>query len=212
MQTERMMGRNAIRYGGGIAGMLFAGHLAAAPMLEVQVLGDIQHPGCTVMAPNGGTYDFGTVARTTTTRGGVVALPVITQTWRVRCEGDAYLSVTPVDNRQATRNVSDSIHFGLGHTADGHALGYFRMGVSNARQGTASAVLLTLGEGRAPYAQAFLTTGKRTEWGGENGLRRSAHEYAVDITVMPYVSVGEEAMPSTVALDGSVTLNFTFGI
>ncbi|ASC79838.1 fimbrial assembly protein, partial [Serratia marcescens] len=46
-------------------------------------------------------------------------MPALKQTWQVRCEGDAYLALIPMDNRSASRNGSDLSRFGLGNAPDG---------------------------------------------------------------------------------------------
>jgi len=207
------MGKSLICYGGGVAGLLLAGHLAAAPTSELRVTGEVQHPGCVVISPKGGSYDFGALERESAAKGEVVALPAMTQAWRVRCDGAAYLAVTPMDNRMMTVSTPAETHFGLGTTSEGAALGYFQLGVTNARVDGSRAMLKTAhGEVLSSQGKALLSTGKRVEWRMVNDVRRGAKDYAMDITVTPYLALGNIDPASSAELDGSVTLNFDFGL
>lgn len=207
------MGKSLILYGGSVAGLLLAGHLAAAQTAELRVTGEVQHPGCMVIPPHGGSYDFGALPRVSAVRGKTVALSSMTQTWRVRCDGAAYLAVTPMDNRMMTVSTPAETHFGLGVTAEGAALGYFQLGVTNALVDGSRAMLRTAhGEARSSQGKALLATGKRVEWIMANDVRRSAKDYALDITVTPYLAAGNINQVSPAELDGSVTLNFDFGL
>lgn len=207
------MGKSLVLYGGGVAGLLLAGHLAAAPTSELRVRGEIQQPGCEVIAPNGGSYHFGTLPRATAVKGSSVTLPAMTQTWRVRCDSAAYLAVTPLDNRVMTVSAPGETHFGLGATSRGAALGYFQLGVTNAQvEGTRAMLKTSGGETFSSQGRALLTTGKRAEWRAADGVRSGAKNYAMDITVIPYLAPGSFEIDSAAELDGSVTLNFDFGL
>ncbi|OQV35958.1 DUF1120 domain-containing protein [Serratia marcescens] len=207
------MGKNLILYGGGVAGLLLAGHLTAAPASEIRVAGEIQQPGCMVIPPNGGSYDFGALPRVSVVRGKTEALPAMTQTWRVRCDSVAYLAVTPLDNRMMTVSTPAETHFGLGASSEGAALGYFQLGVANAQADGSRAMLkMSRGEMLSHQGATLLSAGKRVEWTGNNDVRRGAKDYAMDITVTPYLVSGSLAPASSAELDGSVTLNFDFGL
>jgi hypothetical protein len=209
------MGKSLIYYGGAVTGLLLAGHLAAAPVSELRVIGEVRQPGCVVIPPNGGSYDFGTIPRVSASNGEIIALPSMTLTWQVRCDDAAYLAVTPMDNRMMTVSSRAETHFGLGATSEGVALGYFQLGVTNAQVDGSRAMLKTP-HGEALSSQrsaALLATGKRVEWGMVNDVRRgAAKDYAMDITVTPFLAPGNIDSTSPAELDGSVTLNFDFGI
>lgn len=190
--------------------MFFSGQLIAAPAAELKVSGKIKHSGCTVIAGNDGVYDFGTVREGP--REKVQRLPALKQTWQVRCEGDAYLALIPMDNRSASRNGSDLSRFGLGNASDGNSIGYFMLGLSRSTVNSVPAALRAHNAaGTSPGSEVALISGERTDWLLADSTRAFGRTYTMDISVTP-VLAADIPTADKVELDGSVTLNFVFGL
>ncbi|BEO77199.1 DUF1120 domain-containing protein [Serratia marcescens] len=189
--------------------VLFSGQLIAAPSAELKVSGKIKHSGCTVIAGNDGVYDYGAVRGGA--RGEAQRLPTLKQTWQVRCEGDAYLAIIPTDNRAASRNEPDLRRFGLGNAPDGQPVGYFLLGLSHSAVNGFPATLRSRNASVPPNTEAALISGERTDWLLADATRAAGQTYTMDISVTPVLDANILAVDK-VGLDGSVTLNFVFGL
>lgn len=189
--------------------VLFSGQLIAAPSAELKVSGKIKHSGCTVIAGNNGVYDYGAVR--VGTQGEVQKLPTVKQTWQVRCEGDAYLALIPMDNRAASRSEQDLRRFGLGNAPNGQPVGYFLLGLSHSVVDGASAALRSRNVAGLPSNEVALVSGERTDWLMADATRAAGRTYTMDISVAPVLAANIPAVDK-VELDGSVTLNFVFGL
>lgn len=191
--------------------VLFSGQLIAAPSAELKIAGKIKHSGCSVIASNNGVYDYGSVpgnAADDQTQ----MLPTLKQAWQVRCESEAYLAIIPTDNRAASRSAQDLRRFGLGNTADGRPVGYFLLGVAQSTVNGAPAALRSHTAASArPGSEVALISGERSDWLLADATRAAGHIYTMDISVTPVLTAN---IPVTdkVELDGSVTLNFVFGL
>ncbi|WP_413713626.1 DUF1120 domain-containing protein [Serratia marcescens] len=189
--------------------VLFSGQLIAAPSAELKVSGKIKHSGCTVIAGNDGVYDYGAVRGGTP--GEAQRLPTLKQTWQVRCEGDTYLAIMPTDNRAASRNEPDLRRFGLGNAPDGQPIGYFLLGLSHSAVNGAPAALGSRSAAASPSREVALISGERTDWLLSDATRAAGKTYTMDISVTPILAANSPATDK-VELDGSVTLNFIFGL
>ncbi|EPM1538071.1 hypothetical protein [Serratia ureilytica] len=176
---------------------------------ELTVAGKMAASRCEVIAPNGGTYDFGKLTTDQSTAG-VVPAPM-TQTWQVRCDGATYLAVEPEDNRAGTASRADAAHFGLGGDA-ARPLGYYRLTLSKAQIDRAPAVAYTAGQALSQAGGMSLMSGVRTQWQMPDNTARAGRQFAVDITVAPWLTQQSASLSDVVKLDGSVTMNFIFGL
>lgn len=191
--------------------MLFSGQLQAVPSAELKVSGKITYSGCSVIAGNNGVYDYGNVGNYGATDKARI-LPTLKQTWQVRCDGDTSLAVVPTDNRAATRSVVDPRHFGLGNVVGGQSIGYFLLGLSHASVNGQRAALQARGPASVlPGTEIALVSGERTDWVFPDNRRAQGRVYVMDISVMPVLAADIPVTDKTV-LDGSVTLNFIFGL
>jgi len=189
--------------------VFFSGQLIAAPSAELKVSGKIKHVGCSVIASNNGVYDYGSVPGNAADE---QRLPTLKQTWQVRCESDAYLAIIPTDNRAASRSAQDLHRFGLSTMADGRPVGYFLLGLTHATVNGAPAALRSRTAASAPPgSEVALIAGERSDWLLADATRAAGRTYTMDISVTPVLAAN---IPVTdkVELDGSVTLNFVFGL
>ncbi|CAI0994442.1 Protein of uncharacterised function (DUF1120) [Serratia entomophila] len=195
----------------GVLGLwvFFSGQLIAAPSAELKVSGKIKHSGCAVIASNNGVYDYGSVPGNAADE---QRLPTLKQAWQVRCESEAYLAIIPTDNRAASRSAQDPRRFGLSNTADGRPVGYFLLGLTHATVNGAPAALRSRAAASAqPGSDVALISGERSDWLLADATRAAGRTYTMEISVTPVLAAN---IPVTdkVELDGSVTLNFVFGL
>lgn len=197
--------------------LLSAGVLAGMPSGEVKVIGQIESPRCEIVAPNNGVYDFGRIKRPRGSNN-TFNLPAITQSWRVRCDSAAYLGITPQDNRFRPVGNAAASYFSLGVNGP-RTLGIYRLGVSNARIDRAAVVPQTSGQPISRAGVAGITPlipGIRTSWLLPKNVTRArtlaGRLFSVDITIFPRLTLPENAATEAMSLDGSATLDFTFGI
>lgn len=193
-------------------GALFtSGSVLATTSTELTVSGTLSQPACNVIPPGNGTYDFGQIIPAAQQRSGGMTLPAITQTWQVRCDGETYLAVIPTDNRMSTRSKTGEHYFGLGNGENGKPLGYFQLSVAQTAVEAATVAPRNLGNNAVAHGGIPLKSGVRTDLLAQDRSRAGGRNYLLDITVMPYLA-GDVPVTETASLDGSVTLNFAFGL
>jgi hypothetical protein len=192
--------------------LLSGGALAAGMSGELRVTGTLAPSRCEIMAPNGGVYDFGRIAVAPGRADAQDrALAPMTQTWQIRCDGATYLAVEPEDNRVGTASREGAAHFGLGGKL-ARPLGYYRLTLSQPRIDSAPAAAYTAGVPRAAAGGMPLMPGARTQWRTPDNAARSGQQFAADITVSPWLAHQSGPVSEGEILDGSVTLNFIFGL
>jgi Protein of unknown function (DUF1120) len=190
---------------------------ADAPTAELKVIGTLTVPGCTVVAPDDGVYDFGRVSASLVKSGTATTdLTVITKTWTVNCDADTYLNFTPVDNRSASASVVSATSFGLGNVNGTGKIGHYTAMINNGSVDGVTSNLFSSASATFPVAAAaVLTTGMRTGWSSAANTQKAGKVFTADIMVFPRLG-GTTTMngPITedVELDGSMTMNFAFGI
>lgn len=175
---------------------------------DITVTGDISASTCEIIAPNNGTYNFGKISATS---GKSEVLMPITQTWRVRCTGDTLLSIEPQDNRVGTASRNGAAYFGLGGD-DAQPLGYYRLKLSQAKIGNQEAVAYTSGQAFSRNGDTYLMSGVRTQWLMPDRTTRMDKIYSIDITVSPWLEQDKLPLAEGGVLNGSVTLNFFYGL
>ncbi len=190
--------------------------LAAAPTAELKVTGKLEVPGCTLTVEDEGTYDFGTISPTMVQAGTThTALTPLAKTWNVACTGKTYLTYQIIDNRAASSSSVNAANFGLGNVNETGKLGYYKVLMSKATvDEKASSVLMTNNKTIASYPAATLYTGYTLGW--SNGTTLAAGQnFAALFEVQPQLA-GTTTMNGPItdnaALDGSLTMNFAFGL
>ncbi|MGF6192508.1 hypothetical protein [Serratia sp. 2723] len=194
----------------GVIGLSSVNALAGVPSSDVKVTGEIASSRCEIIAPNNGVYDFGKI-KLPTGSDNPVSLPDMTQSWRVKCDNATYLEVIPQDNRNRAANGISTPYFSLGGNGV-HTLGNYRLGVSNAQIDRAVAMSQTAGQAQSRSGVMPLIPGMRTRWLMPENVMRAGRVFSLDITVSPRLTIPQGAVTEAVSLDGSVTLDFIFGI
>ncbi|BEM64674.1 hypothetical protein ACUNFK_24220 [Serratia sp. IR-2025] len=185
------------------------GVMAALPSAELRVTGKMAAPRCEVIVPEQGRYDLGKISAHSQTAT-PIALPPVTQTWRIRCDEATHLAVIPVDNRRGMTGVGAGAYFGLGYGEQ--SLGYYQLGVGAVRIDLADATAYTAGQPAMKGGLIPLVPGVRTSWQLPDTRLRSGRQFSMDITVFPWLTDGGSALAGGEKLEGAATLDFIFGL
>lgn len=187
-----------------------------APTSSLNVKGTIGVPGCTVSAPDDGIYDFGRIAASLVKPGNATtALTPITRTWTVTCDAQTYLSFSVVDNRAATASTAAATNFGLGNVNGTGKIGFYTVALQKPTvDGVASFTYASIGTSISGAATTLLGSNTRHGWATSN-QQKEGKTFTADLAVTPTLA-GSSAMggaiTDSVPLDGSLTLNFAFGL
>lgn len=190
---------------------------AEAPTAELKVIGTLTVPSCTVNAPDDGVYDFGKLSSSLIKSGaGTTALTPITKNWTVTCDAETYLNFTPVDNRAASASTAGTTNFGMGNVNGTGKIGYYTAQIKNGTVDTKPSNLFSSATSTfAASTVANLTTGLRTGWSSAANTQSVGKIFTADITVSPILG-GTTVMAGPITedaeIDGSMTMNFAFGI
>ncbi|MHA7847529.1 DUF1120 domain-containing protein [Serratia sp. D1N4] len=190
---------------------------ADAPTAELKVIGELTVPTCTVAGPDDGIYDFGKLSATMIKPAATTALTPMTKTWTVTCDAETYLNFAPVDNRAASASAVATTNFGMGMVNNTGKIGYYTAQMENATvDGVASSLFTSASATFTPAATANITTGQRSGWATATAnTQKSGKIFVADITVSP-VLASSATMNGPITddtnIDGSMTLNFAYGI
>ena len=190
---------------------------AEAPTAELKVIGTLTVPSCTVNAPDDGVYDFGKLSSSLIKSGATTtALTPITKNWTVNCDAETYLNFTPVDNRAASVSTAGTTNFGMGNVNGTGKIGYYTAQIKNGTVDTKPSNLFSSATSTfAAGTVANLTTGLRTGWSSAANTQSVGKIFTADITVSPILG-GTTVMGGPITedaeIDGSMTMNFAFGI
>lgn len=188
----------------------------SAPTSSLTVKGSIGVPGCTVNAPDDGIYDFGRIAASLVKPGNATTtLTPITRTWTVTCDAQTYLSFSVIDNRAATASSVSPVNFGLGSVHSSGKIGFYTVALQKPTvDGVASTTYASTGASISSAATTLLGTNTKHGWAMGNA-QKEGKTFTADLTVTPTLAgstVMGGAITDSVPLDGSLTLNFAFGL
>lgn len=200
--------------------LLGAAAYAVAPTAELKVKGKIGIPTCTVNAPDGGIYNVGEISSSQVKSGtAVTVLPSITKTWTVTCDSVTYLSLTAIDNRKASVSDNTGIHhFGLGFVNGSGKLGFYKTTMSNATVDGVSSLLYFIDANnilQGGHTLETLTNNFRFGWSENTTTAKAGKVFSADFTVIPTLAGSTTmggAITENINIDGSATMNFSFGI
>jgi type 1 fimbria pilin len=192
---------------------------AAPPTAELKVKGKIGVPTCNINAPDSGVYNFGNISSTQIKSGTTTTeLPKMSKSWTIICDAPTYLNVTPVDNRAATASSTETkARFGLGSINGNGKIGFYWVVLSNAKvDNQPSNLYYTSTNAFTSVAtSANLWSGSVTGWASAANTQTAGKVFSADFEVQP-VLAGVTDMKGTITedtkIDGSLTMNFAFGI
>jgi hypothetical protein len=184
---------------------------------ELKVIGELTVPTCTVAGPDDGIYDFGKLSATMIKSTGTTTLNPMTKTWTVTCDADTYLSFAPLDNRAASASTVAATNFGMGVVNTTGKIGYYTAQMANATvDGVASSLFTSASSTFTPAAKVDIITGQRSGWAAATAnTQKSGKIFVADITVSPVLASSESMngpITDETSIDGSMTLNFAYGI
>ena len=184
---------------------------------ELVVKGELTVPSCEIAAADNGTYDLGKISGTMIKPSAVTTLAAISKTWTITCDADTYLNFSPVDNRKDSASTAATTNFGLGFVNGNGKIGYYTAMMKNPTVDGKTVGLFTSNTTAiTAYTTANITSGMRSGWATSTGnLQQSGKVFAADIVVTPVLASSTTmngAITDLTDIDGSMTLNFAFGI
>ncbi|MEB7886694.1 DUF1120 domain-containing protein [Serratia fonticola] len=190
---------------------------ADALTAELKVVGELTVPTCTVAATDDGVYDIGKQSSTVISATSVKILTAMTKTWTVTCDAETYMNFTPVDNRAASKSSTLATAFGLGNVNGTGKIGFFEVTAKNAQVDSVASSLFTSATATfTPVSATYVTNGMRTGWATTTAnTQKSGKVFVADIVVTPVLASSATMngpITDTAKIDGSVTLNFAYGI
>ncbi|CQJ65199.1 DUF1120 domain-containing protein [Yersinia enterocolitica] len=191
---------------------------AAPPTAELKVKGKLSVPTCNVMAPDGGVYDLGKISATNIKSGvATTALTPITKTWTITCDADTYLTYTPQDNRSGSESASGGHNYGLGLVNGTGKIGYYTVKMSNAKIDNVASNIVCIQPGQAADCTTMsnVLKGELQGWSNADKSLKAGKTFSADLEVSA-VLAGSTTMAGPITedskIDGSMTMNFAFGI
>jgi hypothetical protein len=195
---------------------------AEPPSAELKVAGKIAPPACTVASANNGVYDYGTVSPSLINPGTTTyTMPATTQTWTVTCDAPTFLTFQVVDNEAATASAPSTVNFGLGNINDTGKIGYYTVTMSKPLVDGTQSYAFAAAPGASDTTGASSKTidsSKVMGWtttATAKGVQHAGEVFVADLTVQPHLA-GSTTMngapTENVPLNGSLTLNYAFGL
>lgn len=188
---------------------------AAPPSAELTVIGTLTVPTCTVAAADDGTYDIGKISASLVKPSANMPLSPISKTWTITCDADTYLNFKPLDNRSATASTTGTTNFGLGLVNETGKIGFYTVTMKNASvDGSDSSVFSSASTTVSSSSSVVVNSANRNGW-STGALQKSGKLFVADLEVAPTLAssvVMNGPVTDDADIDGSLTLNFAYGI
>ncbi|MGE4802477.1 DUF1120 domain-containing protein [Yersinia hibernica] len=191
--------------------------VAAPPIAELKVAGKLSVPTCVVNSPDGGIYDLGKISSTKISSTNIGSLDTMTKTWAITCDATTYLTFKTIDNRTASAFPPSTSTYGLGMVNGTGKIGSFFVNMQNAKvDGVPVKVFNTKASTFtvANDSQVFNDDSVHG-WASANNVQTAGKIFTTDMAVGTYLStVSGMNGPITqnTEIDGSMTINFAYGI
>lgn len=197
--------------------MMSATTFAAVTSPELKVQGELMVPACKVVAGNNGVYDLGKLSPSLIKPNESSQLSAKIQQWTVDCDAETFLSFSVTDNREGTASTSGSEYFGLGNVNGTGKVGYYRvaMKVATVDGANSSVYSTTSSSSFSAVPSVYLAKGKQMGWAASNNLQKSGLKFSTLLNVEPSLASSAQMggpVTDSAKLDGSMTLNFAFGL
>lgn len=178
-------------------------------------VGHDQH--CTVSSPNDGGYSVGRLSGSLLKANANTPLAPINKVWHISCDAETYLTFSTVDNRASSASTPGLGHYGLGQVNGSGKIGFYRVTMKNATvDGDPTRLFSTNSTAFNVVSSLTLTTTHRAiGWANANNVQKSGRVFTAELEVLPTLaSVAQMNGPITdrTLIDGSMSLNFAFGI
>lgn len=200
--------------------LAMVGAHAAPPEANLKVTGKLVVPVCSVVADNNGVYDIGRQSATIVHPNTNTPLPSMTKTWTITCDAETYLNFTHSDNREASASVVARPNFGLGNVNGSGKIGFYTVDVKNPTvDGVTTRVFSTMNNtittnDVVPYLSVHKEN--RHGWAANSSIaQQSGKVFTADFVVTPTLAsstIMNGPITEDTDIDGSLTLNFAYGI
>ncbi len=195
--------------------LAMANAYAAPPVAELKVIGTLTVPTCNVASGQDGVYDIGKVSATMVKPTAVTPLTALNKTWTVTCDAETYLNFKPVDNRADTASAGSTTNFGLGMVNETGKIGYYNVTMKNASvDGVDTSVFTSANTAVASAASVTVNSANRNGW-SVSTAQKSGKVFVADLEVAPTLASSASmngSITEDTDIDGSLTLNFAYGI
>lgn len=204
---------------GMVSTVMMTGNVVAAPATtELKVVGQMSIPACEVDAKQV-AVDLGNISHSLIKPNSYTELSAKETTIGVTCEAETYLNFTMIDNRKGTVSIASPTAFGLGNVNGAGKLGFYGVNMKNASvDGSASGVYsATLGSSAiSSGAVVALDQGKVMGWAEQGrNAQISGKRFVATLQVLPNLAPSKVMggpIKDKATLDGSATLNFSYGL
>ncbi|WNL45000.1 DUF1120 domain-containing protein [Dyella sp. BiH032] len=193
---------------------------AEAPVTSLTVKGRLVAPSCTVNAPDDGVYQFGKISPTMIKPGTThTALVPQEKEWTIECDATTFMTLGAVDNVDGTASVVHNSNFGLDKVNETGKLGYYVVRMLGGKVDDADSGLFST-TGTTFINEAFVDivhyrNGYRHGWSSAANTMKAGRKFSAVLRVSPYLggtSTMNGPITETTELNGSMTLNFAFGL
>ncbi|CAM3995504.1 hypothetical protein [Serratia silvae] len=192
--------------------------MAGSMSSELSVKGKMAIPSCKVYLKDDGVFNLGKISHGVIKSSAATPMREIMGSLNVVCDADTYLKFSAVDNREGTASTAGSTHFGLGNVNGKGKLGYYTMKLSTAKVDGAESGLYSTQKGSTSttaYLTATIDKGKVTGWADDNNTQVSGKLFQANLAIEPVLASTKDmagSITENTKLDGSATLNFSYGL
>ncbi len=195
--------------------LAMANAFAAPPSAELKVIGTLTVPTCSVTSDDDGVYDIGKISASMVKPTANTPLNAMEKKWTVSCDAETYLNFKPVDNRAETASAGSATSFGLGLVNETGKIGFYNVTMKNGTvDGESSSVFSSATASVASVTQVSVSSANRNGW-SSGSAQKSGKSFTADLVVSPTLastSIMNGAVTEDTDIDGSLTLNFAYGI
>jgi hypothetical protein len=189
---------------------------ANANSADLTVTGTITPPACGISLTNGGAIDLGQIDLAMLSDVADTPLPDENLDVAITCTAAAKVVTSVTENRPGTASTVGDDNFGLGNTAGGNPIGFYKVFADNGLADTVAATVIastnlstwTTATGGTPVAH---TGSKYTAVGTTTGGPASATEVAWELRIEPTItSTTSLALTGPQGIDGRMTLELMY--
>lgn len=192
--------------------------MAASMSPELKVKGQIATPSCEVSLGNQGVFDYGKIGNSMIKPSATTALESKSTIVKVNCEAETFLNFSVIDNRASSSSLASSTSFGLGNVNGTGKLGYYKLRLVSGTIDNAQTLVYSTNKGSLSFAaeqSVYADKNKVTGWAKSANVQASGKAFSSALVVEPVLASSKDMggpVTDNVKLDGSATLNFSYGL
>lgn len=200
--------------------MVMSGVYAAPPASDLTVKGQLVVPVGAIATADNSVYTIGKQPETLVKPSADTTLASMSKTWTITCDAQTYLNFTHSDNRADSVSTVPRANFGLGYVNGSGKIGFYNVAVKNPTvDGISTRVFSTMNNTLTTHnIVSYLSVHKdnRHGWASATSItQQSGKVFAADFVVTPTLASSATmngAITDDTNMDGSITLNFAYGI